>query len=154
VKEATEEELLAIDGIGPVVATTLVEYFAIEQNRQLIGDLIELGVNPIDETLEPSADHPANGVSFVVTGRLVTMSRSEAQNRIKMLGGKATGSVTGKTEYLLAGAEAGSKLEKAQRLNVHVITESEFIAFMDDGIVPASPHLGSSDEEENAQLLS
>ena len=154
VKEATEEELLAIDGIGLVVATTLVEYFAIEQNRKLIGDLIELGINPIDETLEPSADHPANGVTFVVTGRLETMSRSEAQNLIKMLGGKATGSVTGKTEYLLAGAEAGSKLEKAQRLNVHVITESEFIAFMDDGIVPVSPDLGSSDEEENAPLLS
>ena len=137
VKNATEEELLAIDGIGPVVATTLIDYFALEQNRQLIDDLIELGVNPIDDTPEPSADHPANGVTFVVTGRLESMSRSEAQNRIKALGGKATGSVTGKTDYLLAGAEAGSKLEKARRLNVHVIDESEFIAFMDEGMVPA-----------------
>lgn len=145
VKDATEDELLAIDGIGPVVASTLVDYFAVEQNRKLVDDLIDLGVNPIDDTPEPSADHPANGVTFVVTGRLETMSRSEAQNRIKTLGGKSTGSVTGKTEYLLAGAEAGSKLEKAQRLNVHVINESEFIAFMDDGIVPVRPDSDTAD---------
>ncbi|MEE8045406.1 MAG: NAD-dependent DNA ligase LigA [Dehalococcoidia bacterium] len=139
VKESSEEELLAIDGIGPVVASTLIEYFAVEQNSQLIDDLIELGVNPIDDTPEPSADHPANGVTFVVTGRLDTMSRSEAQSRIKTLGGKATGSVTKKTNYLVAGAEAGSKLAKAQRLGVHVINEAEFISFMDDSVVPIVP---------------
>ena len=143
VKDATKEELLAIDGIGPIVASTLIDYFSVEQNRQLIDDLIELGVNPIDDTPEPSVDHPANGVTFVVTGRLETMSRSEAQNRIKSLGGKATGSVTKKTNYLVAGAEAGSKLEKAQRLDVHVIDESEFIAFMDCGEVPVEPELDS-----------
>jgi DNA ligase (NAD+) len=71
------------------------------------------------------------------------MSRSEAQNRIKSLGGKATGSVTKKTNYLVAGAEAGSKLEKAQRLDVHVIGESEFIAFMENGEVPVQPELDS-----------
>ena len=148
VKDATEEQLLAIDGVGPVVATTLIEYFAVEQNRQLIDDLIELGINPIDDTPEPSADHPANGVTFVVTGRLETMSRSEAQNRIKSLGGKATGSVTGKTNYLVAGAEAGSKLDKAQRLGVHVIDETEFIAFMEESVVPTpiatDPELGAN----------
>ncbi|MDA1278566.1 MAG: NAD-dependent DNA ligase LigA [Chloroflexi bacterium] len=138
-KVATEDELLAIDGIGSVVATTLVDYFAVEQNQRLIDDLIALGVNPIDDTPEPSADHPANGMTFVVTGRLETMSRSEAQSRIKALGGKATGTVTGKTDYLVAGAEAGSKLEKAVRLNVRVINEEEFIAFMDRGIVPSAP---------------
>ena len=143
VKDATKEELLAIDGIGPIVASTLIDYFSVEQNRQLIDDLIELGVNPIDDTPEPSVDHPANGVTFVVTGRLETMSRSEAQNLIKSLGGKATGSVTKKTNYLVAGAEAGSKLEKAQRLDVHVIDESEFIAFMDCGEVPVEPELDS-----------
>ena len=136
VRDATEEELLAIDGIGPIVASSIVEYFAIEQNRKLVDELIELGINPIDDTPEPSADHPANGVTFVVTGKLDSMSRSEAQNRIKSLGGKATGSVTGKTNYLVAGADAGSKLEKAQRLDVHIINESEFIAFMDEGVVP------------------
>jgi len=146
-KEATEEELLAIDGIGPVVATTLIEYFALEQNQKLIQELVDLGVNPIDETPEPSADHPANGVTFVVTGRLDSMSRFEAQSRIKTLGGKATGSVTGKTNYLVAGAEAGSKLEKANRLGVHVITEAEFIAFMDDSLVPAAPDPDPSEAE-------
>jgi len=130
-----------------VVATTLIEYFALEQNQKLIQELVDLGVNPIDETPEPSADHPANGVTFVVTGRLDSMSRFEAQSRIKTLGGKATGSVTGKTNYLVAGAEAGSKLEKANRLGVHVITEAEFIAFMDDSLVPAAPDPDPSEAE-------
>jgi DNA ligase (NAD+) len=146
VKDSTEEELLAINGVGPVVAKTLIDYFAVDQNRRLVDDLIELGIDPIDDTPEPSADHPANGVTFVVTGRLDSMSRSEAQNRIKTLGGKATGSVTKKTNYLLAGAEAGSKLEKAQRLGVHVIDEAEFIAFMDDGLVPVIPDPESTPE--------
>lgn len=143
--KATEEELLAINGIGPVVASTLVDYFAVEQNHQLIDDLIELGVNPIDETPEPSADHPANGVTFVVTGKLESMSRSEAQSRIKTLGGKATGTVTRKTNYLVAGEAAGSKLAKAQRLGVHVITEDEFISFMDDGLTPVAPAADETD---------
>jgi len=138
-KNSTEEELLAINGVGPIVARTIIDYFAVDQNRQLVVDLVELGINPIDDTPEPSADHPANGVTFVVTGRLDSMSRSEAQNRIKTLGGKATGSVTKKTNYLLAGAEAGSKLEKAQRLGVQVIDEVEFIALMDNGLVPIAP---------------
>lgn len=146
VKESTEEELLAINGIGPGVAKTIIDYFAVDQNRQLVDDLIELGINPIDDTSEPSADHPANGVTFVVTGRLDSMSRSEAQNRIKTLGGKATGSVTKKTDYLLAGTDAGSKLEKAQRLGIHVIDEAEFIAFMDDGLVPVAPDPESTPE--------
>ena len=146
VKESTEEELLAINGIGPGVAKTIINYFAVDQNRQLVDDLIELGINPIDDTSEPSADHPANGVTFVVTGRLDSMSRSEAQNRIKTLGGKATGSVTKKTDYLLAGTDAGSKLEKAQRLGIHVIDEAEFIAFMDDGLVPVAPDPESTPE--------
>ena len=138
-KGASEEELLAIDGIGPVIASTLVDYFALEQNRNLINDLIDLEVNPFDDTPEPSADHPANGVTFVVTGRLESMSRSEAQSRIKALGGKATGTVTKKTDYLVAGADAGSKLEKANRLNIHVIDEDELVAFLEQGLVPAAP---------------
>lgn len=133
---ATEQELIAIDGVGPIMAQTVFEYLSLDHNQELIRSLVELGINPIDDTPEPSADHPANGVTFVVTGRLETMSRSEAQNRIKSLGGKATGSVTGKTNYLVAGEEAGSKLDKAQRLGVPVINEEQFLAFMDEGLVP------------------
>lgn len=145
-RKATEEELLSIDGIGPIVASTLVAYLAQEQNKDLIEGLIDLKVGARYETPEPSFDHPVSGVTFVVTGRLDSMSRSEAQSRIKTLGGKATGVVTKKTNYLVAGAEAGSKLEKAQRLGVHVINESEFIEFMDVGIVPVAPGpVGNSD---------
>ena len=135
-QKSTEAELLAINGIGPIVATTLTAYLAQDQNQKMIRDLVDLEVGERDDTPVPSADHPANGVTFVVTGRLETMSRSEAQSRIKTLGGKATGSVTKKTNYLVAGAEAGSKLEKAQRLGVRVISEDEFIAFMDESILP------------------
>ncbi len=138
VKESTKEQLLAIDGIGPTTASTLSEYFTLEQNQQLIDELIELGVNPIEKTTEPAEDHPAQGVNFVVTGRLESISRAEAQGRIKMLGGKATGAVTKNTDYVVVGKDAGANLGKALRLGIHVINEQEFIAFMEQGLIPAA----------------
>ena len=139
VKKATREELLAIDGIGPMVASTLVEYCALEQNQKLIADLIELGINPLDQTPKPADDHPANGMLFVITGKLEMMSRAEAQDQIKEIGGKITGSVTKKTDYLVTGAEPGSKLDKAQRIGIHIIDEDQFSALINKGIVPADP---------------
>ncbi|MQG87608.1 MAG: NAD-dependent DNA ligase LigA [SAR202 cluster bacterium] len=136
VRNATIEELIKIDGIGSIVANNIVNYFNVAKNLQLVDELIELGINPIDNRPESSTTHPANGLIFVVTGKLETMSRSEANNRIKSLGGKATGSVTGKTHYLVAGTNTGAKFDKAQRLGVQIINEMEFIAFMDEGTVP------------------
>ena len=139
VKKATKEELLAIDGIGPIVASALVEYCALEQNQKLIADLIELGINPLDQTPKPADDHPANGMLFVITGRLEMMSRAEAQDQIKERGGKVTSSVTKKTDYLVTGAEPGSKLDKAQRIGIHIIDEDQFSALINKGIVPVNP---------------
>lgn len=139
VTKATREELLAIDGIGPIVASTLIEYCALEQNQKLITDLIELGINPLDQTLKPADDHPANGILFVITGRLEMVSRAEAQDQIKERGGKVTSSVTKKTDYLVTGAEPGSKLDKAQRIGIHIIDEDQFSALINEGIVPAKP---------------
>jgi DNA ligase (NAD+) len=139
VTKATREELLTIDGIGPTVASTLVEYCALEQNQKLITDLIELGINPLDQTPKPADDHPANGMLFVITGRLEMMSRAEAQDQIKERGGKVTSSVTKKTDYLVTGAEPGSKLDKAQRIGIHIIDEDQFSALINKGIVPAKP---------------
>ena len=139
VTKATREELLTIDGIGPTVASTLVEYCALEQNQKLITDLIELGINPLDQTPKPADDHPANGMLFVITGRLEMMSRAEAQDQIKERGGKVTSSVTKKTDYLVTGAEPGSKLDKAQRIGIHIIDEGQFSALINKGIVPAKP---------------
>jgi DNA ligase (NAD+) len=139
VKKATKEELLEIDGIGPIVASALVEYCALEQNQKLIADLIELGINPLDQTPKPADDHPANGMLFVITGRLEMMSRAEAQDQIKERGGKVTSSVTKKTDYLVTGAEPGSKLDKAQRIGIHIIDEDQFSALINKGIVPVNP---------------
>ena len=136
VRNATIEELIKIDGIGSIVANNIVNYFNVEKNLQVVEELIELGINPVDNTAEPSTTHPANGLTFAVTGKLETMSRSEANNRIKSLGGKATGSVTGKTHYLVAGTNTGAKFDKAQRLGVRIINEMEFIAFIEEGTVP------------------
>ena len=139
VKKATKEELLAIDGIGPIVASALVEYCALEQNQKLIADLIELGINPLDQTPKPADDHPANGMLFVITGRLEMMSRAEAQDQIKERGGKVTSSVTKKTDYLVTGAEPGSKLDKAKRIGIHILDEDQFSELINKGIVPANP---------------
>ena len=139
VTKATREELLAIDGIGPIVASTLVEYCALEQNQKLITDLIELGINPLDQTPKPADDHPANGMLFVITGRLEMMSRAEAQDQIKERGGKVTSSVTKKTDYLVTGTEPGSKLDKAKRIGIHILDEDQFSELINKGIVPANP---------------
>ena len=139
VTKATREELLAIDGIGPIVASTLVEYCTLEQNQKLITDLIELGINPLDQTPKPADDHPANGMLFVITGRLEMMSRAEVQDQIKERGGKVTSSVTKKTDYLVTGTEPGSKLDKAKRIGIHILDEDQFSELINKGIVPANP---------------
>ena len=136
IQKATKDELLAIDGIGPTIASTLCEYFALEQNQKLIEDLIELGINPYDQTPKPADDHPVNGMLFVITGKLELMSRAEAQNQIKEMGGKVTSSVSKKTDYVVKGTDPGSKLDKAQQIGIHIIDEEQLRALIGEGIVP------------------
>jgi DNA ligase (NAD+) len=118
--------LEAVDGIGPQTAVSITSWFANERNRQLLGKFRQAGLNFAAE--KKAADETAvtlAGKTFVITGTLPTMSRSEAKAFIEAHGGKVTGSVSKKTDYLLAGEKAGSKLTKAQALGVPVIDEAQ-----------------------------
>ena len=121
------EELAEIEGIGPIVAQSVVDFFAAEHNRDTIERLRESGVNmrSLGERSR-EAEGPFAGRTFVLTGKLAGYTRDEASRLIERLGGRVVSSVSSKTDYVLVGDEPGSKLEKARRLNVRVIDESEF----------------------------
>ena len=119
-------KLRAIEGIGPIVANSIREWTLHEPNIALVKRLKGLGVNPVNDTPEPVDDHLVKGKTFVITGKLDSFSRIEAANAVKALGAKSSGSVSKKTDYLVAGADAGSKLDTAIRLNVPVLNEDQF----------------------------
>ena len=146
---ADEEKLTAIDGIGPILARSIHEWANQEPNIELANRLIELGVKTEDDSPEPAADHPIKGLTFVITGKLDTFSRTEAANAVKALGAKATGSVSKNTDYLVAGADAGSKLERANRFNIPVLNEDQFKQILQGQI----PELPQESEEAATQLL-
>ena len=122
---ATFEELSEIKDIGAVMANSIREFFSQEQTKNLIEKLKQDGVN-MECLEEQSDDNRFEGKTFVLTGTLETMTRKEAEDIIEKLGGKTSGSVSKKTDYVLAGEEAGSKLTKAQNLGVTIINENEF----------------------------
>ena len=124
-KKTTEEELTALDQIGPVLAKSIYEYFHNENNLKVIDKLIEAGVNT--EQKKTKKSNKLDGKTFVVTGTLENFKRDEIEQTIKENGGKVSSSVSKNTDYVLAGAEAGSKLEKANQLGVKVITEKDFL---------------------------
>jgi DNA ligase (NAD+) len=125
--KASTEELQEIEEIGPIIAASIVSFFESPQNRRVIEKLRAAGVRM--EAL-PTPKRPAgadlSGKTFVITGTLESFSRKEAEDLVKSLGGKATDSVSRQTDYLVAGAEPGSKLQKARKLNVKIINETEF----------------------------
>ena len=123
--QASYEELSMIDDIGPIVAGSIREFFQEEQTIDLINKLKLAGVN-MDSLEEESEDNRFEGKTFVLTGSLEEFTRNEASEIIERLGGKTSGTVSKKTDYVLAGEEAGSKLTKAQNLGITVITEAEF----------------------------
>lgn len=128
VRAATAEEISAIDGFGGVMAQSIVEFFAKAGTADLIGRLAASGVN-MQWHGEPKTSK-LEGKTIVVTGTLETLSRNEAEALIAQNGGKASGSVSKKTSYVLAGTAAGSKLTKAQSLGIPVLTEEEFLAMI------------------------
>lgn len=124
---ADEAALSAVDGIGPKIAASVVRFFALEPNRELVRRLAAAGVRVADEvvaTPKSPAVLPLAGLTFVVTGTLPTLSRDEAKRLIEAAGGKVTGSVSSKTDYLVVGENPGSKLEKAQQLGIRVLDEA------------------------------
>ncbi|MES2391579.1 MAG: NAD-dependent DNA ligase LigA [Acidobacteriota bacterium] len=127
---ATPEDLTAVNEVGPRVAEAIVEFFSIEKNRTLVADLQRLGVNTIAE--KKLVGDKLAGLTFVLTGTLPTLTRDEAKARIEAEGGKVSGSVSKKTSYVVAGEEAGSKLEKAQQLNVPILDEPALLKLLAD----------------------
>ncbi|HIB13538.1 MAG TPA: NAD-dependent DNA ligase LigA [Dehalococcoidia bacterium] len=131
--EATSEELTEIPGIGPKIAESVADYFAVPHNQQVLKDLGKGGVvlhHDIQDIQEAADDLPFSGKSFVVTGTLSGFTRREAEDRIKILGGNVASAVTRKTDYLVAGASPGSKVAAAGRLGTEILDEAAFLELM------------------------
>jgi DNA ligase (NAD+) len=126
---ATEEQLLEVEDVGPKVAAHVVNYFAEEQNRTEVQRLVALGVT-WDDVVEQKGDLLLDGQTWVVTGKISQMSRDEAKDYLLRLGAKVAGSVSAKTTQLVAGPGAGSKLKKAEELNIPVMDEADFIEWL------------------------
>ena len=127
---ASEQELVDVEDVGGIVAASITEYFADEENRRFVNRLLEAGVRP-QMHAQQDAGTLFEGMTFVLTGTLPTLSRAQAQEMIRKNGGKATGSVSKKTSIVLAGESAGSKLDKARELGVRIIDEAQFLQMIE-----------------------
>jgi len=126
---ASRERLTSIPAIGPKIADSIVAFFRQEENKEIIWRLKDAGVNPEEEKTR-LGELPLVGMEFVITGRLETSSRQEAEAQIKALGGSTRSDVTRKTTYLVVGADPGSKLAKAQTLGTKLLTEEELLRLL------------------------
>ncbi len=124
VARASEEELQSVDDVGPIVASRIREYFDDPLNRELTDSLRDHGLHWPETEPGKEQDGSLSGKTFVLTGTLPSMTRDEAKDLIQAKGGKVTGSVSGKTSYLVAGAKAGSKLAKAEKLGIEILDET------------------------------
>ena len=134
---ATTEEIMEIEGIGQLMADAVVAYFEDPQTEKLRQELSNLGVNMVYLGSQPDANHTQNnpwaGKTVVITGTLAHYSRNEAKDLMMNLGANVTGGVSKKTDYVIAGEQAGSKLTKAQELGVPVLSEEEWMATLNEG---------------------
>jgi DNA ligase (NAD+) len=127
-EQAPAAELEEVNEVGPKVAQAIVEFFAVEKNQQLIRDLESLGLKMSAE--KKVVGTALNGLTFVLTGTLPTLTRDEAKEKIEAAGGKVSGSVSKKTSFVVAGEEAGSKLEKAHSLGVKILDEAGLLELL------------------------
>ncbi|NLM24569.1 MAG: NAD-dependent DNA ligase LigA [Firmicutes bacterium] len=128
-QQASIEDLMEIDTIGEKIAASIVDYFSSPANLQLINELVAVGVN-MEMSQESQAELILDGLTFVVTGKLESYSRKEMEDLLRSLGANVTGSVNKNTDYLIAGEKAGSKLTRAQELNITILNEEEFRRFL------------------------
>lgn len=128
--KATVDELLELPDIGLITAESIVDYLSNDNNHRFINELIEIGMNPQYEIQNKNTDNIFSGKTIVLTGKLVELTRNEAKEYLERFGAKVTGSVTSKTDYVIAGEKAGSKLAKAEQLGIQVLSEDEFIDIM------------------------
>ncbi len=138
---ADTAELEAVEGIGPVIAASLRSWFDNPRNRKLIDELAEVGVTPVAAAVAPSADDAAGvvdpgllgGITVVVTGTLERFTREQAQAALEARGAKVSGSVSGRTSFVVAGASPGSKVARAEELGVPVLDEDAFLRLLSEG---------------------
>jgi len=131
IMKQTEDNLQLVPDIGPTVAKSISDFFKQNKNRELIQSLRKLGINWPKHDIKKSISGIFAGKTFVLTGTLPTMSREKAKSIIEMNGGKVAGSVSKKTDYVVAGSDAGSKLTTAQELGIKVISQDELLELMD-----------------------
>lgn len=129
---AGAESLQQVRDVGPVVAQSIVDFLAEAHNREVIAQLRAGGVHWPEHEQRRTAELPFSGKTFVLTGTLAAMSRDEAREKLEALGAKVSGSVSKKTDYVVAGAEAGNKLDKAQELGVALLDEQQFLALLNE----------------------
>ena len=128
---ASEEELTAVEGVGPIMARTMHETLAEERVRELIEKLREHGLQMEEEGPAPPSDGPLVGKTVVLTGTMPNLTRPEATERVEAAGGKVTGSVSKNTDFVVAGADPGTKLTKAQELGTEILDEDGLLALLD-----------------------
>jgi DNA ligase (NAD+) len=134
--EQEPDPIADVDGVGPAIAASVRAFFAPQDNRDLIGRLRERGVSLADETSAPVRPQTLAGLTFVLTGALETMTRSDAQAALKELGAKVSGSVSKKTSFVAVGADPGSKYDKALELGIPVLDEQQLAQVIDSGQPP------------------
>ena len=124
--EESKEELASIDGVGDTMVESLLTFFGEPHNLDIVNGLINVGVAPVSLP-EAENNTPISGKIIVFTGTLTRMTRAEAKARAEMMGAKVSGSVSDKTDILVAGESAGSKLKKAVELGIETMTEDEWL---------------------------
>jgi DNA ligase (NAD+) len=127
---ADEQALQSIPDVGPTMASHIAAFFRQSHNRDVIQKLRDSGVSWDESEAPPALEQSLSGKTFVLTGTLSSMTRDEAKEKLQTLGGKVTGSVSKKTDYVVAGADAGSKLSKAKELGIVVLDEGGLLALL------------------------
>jgi len=133
IRDADYETLVAIPNVGPRTASEIEQWFEDEENKALVNDLLDQGVVPVEG--EAPVSDIFTGKTFVFTGKLEKFTREQAEEAVLKLGGKAAGSVSKNTSYVVAGPGAGSKLAKAEQLNVEVLDEDGFLSMVPEGVL-------------------
>ena len=131
-KQASYDDLVAIDAVGTKIAQSITEYFAQESNSDFLARLEQAGIMMQEEHTEKQTKEAFAGKTFVLTGTMVAMDRKTAQEKIESLGGKSSSSVSKKTNYVVAGENAGSKLTKAEELGITILSEDEFLRLLEE----------------------
>jgi len=145
---ASAEELVAVDGVGPTIANAVQEWFTVDWHREIVDKWRAAGVRMEDER-DASIERNLKGMSIVVTGSLQGYSRDEAKEAILVRGGKAAGSVSKKTAFVVIGDAPGTKAAKAEALGVPILDEDGFRRLLEEGPDAVAPAEPSAEEDED-----